>query len=159
MSIFVLDADGLIKLTKAGVIEELAKYRKCVITEEVFSESVKKGKERFYEDAFVIEKLINRKLLALEKIKFAEIGNLGKGEASTLALYKKKKGDAIITDDRKFLSVLEEQNIPFMVPIDVITVLLKKRKITRKMASEALEKIKFLTREELYIKAKSEIGD
>lgn len=158
MIIFVLDADGLIKLTKAGVMEELAKYRKCIITQEVFDETVKKGKERFYEDAYTIEDMVNIKLLSVKKIQFEEIENLGKGEASSLELYKKKRCNAIITDDRKFLSVLEEQGIPFIMPVDVIVSLLERRKITRKTALEALEKIKPLVREEVYTKTKSEIG-
>ena len=159
MTIFVLDADGLIKLTKSGIMEELAKHRKCVITREVFDEAVRKGKERFYEDAYAIEDMVNRKLLSVEKIQFEEIDNLGKGEASSLELYKKKKCSAIITDDRKFLSVLEEQGIPFIMPADVIISLLNRRKIARKAALEALEKIKPLVREEVYAKAKGEMGD
>ncbi|MBI2076295.1 MAG: hypothetical protein HYT72_03560 [Candidatus Aenigmarchaeota archaeon] len=159
MITFVLDTDGLIKLTKSGVMEELAKYRKCLITQDVFNEAVKQGKERLYEDAYAIEDLIDRKLLSVEKINFEEINNLGKGEASSLAIYKKKRCNAIITDDRKFLSVLEEQRIPFIMPVDVILGLLKRRKITTKMAFEALEKMKLFIREELYTKAKNEIGD
>lgn len=76
-----------------------------------------------------------------------------------MTAYKTKKCSAIITDDRKFLSVLEEQNIPFIMPVDVITGLLMKRKISRKTASDALEKIKPFIRGDLYTKAKSEIGD
>ena len=159
MIVFVLDTDGLIKLTKSGIIEELAKHRKCLITQEVFNEAVKEGKERLYEDAYVIEDMINRKLILVEKINFEEIEGLGNGEASSLAIYKKKRCSAIITDDRKFLSLLEEQNIPFIMPVDAIVGLLKRRKTTRKAASDALEKMKPFIREDLYIKAKNEIGD
>lgn len=157
MTVFVLDSDGLIKLTKSSMIEELVKYRKCIITQEVFEEAVKKGKERFYEDAYVIEDLIARKLLAVQKIKTTELVNLGKGETSSLELYKKKKYNAIITDDRKFLKVLEEQNIPFIMPSDVIINLLKRRKITKKKAFSALEKIKPFIRKEVYEKSRGEI--
>lgn len=54
--------------------------------------------------------------MSIENVNFEGIDGLGKGEASSLAIYKKKKRSAIITDDRKFLSVLEEQNIPFISP-------------------------------------------
>ena len=157
MIVFVLDSDGLIKLTKASVIEEIAKYRKCVITQEVFDEVVKSGKEGFYEDAYVVEDLINRKLLTIKRIKFAGLDGLGKGEASLLEICKKMKYSAIITDDRKFLKILEDQNIQFIMPSDVIVHLLKRRKITRKKALEALEKIKPFTRREIYEKAKGEV--
>ena len=157
MIVFVLDSDGLIKLTKAGVIEDLAKYRKCIITQEVFNEAVKRGKEGLYEDAYVIEDLINRRLLTIKKVKSTELPELGKGEASSLEIFKKGKYNAIITDDRKFLKVMEEQNIPFMMPSDVIVRLLKRRKITAKKALEALEKIKPFIRKDVYEKAKSEV--
>lgn len=157
MIVFVLDADGLIKLAKASVIEELTKYRKCVITQEVFDEAVKKGKEGFYEDAYVIEDLIKRKLLTVKGTETAGIADLGKGEESSLKIYKKGKYAAIITDDRKFLKVLEEQNVPFIMPSDVIVTLSKRRKINARKASEALEKLKPLIRKEVYEKAKGEI--
>lgn len=157
MIVFVLDSDGLIKLTKASVIEVLAEYRKCVITQEVFNEAVKAGKERFYEDAYIIEDLINRRLLTIKKVKFTELPELGKGEASSLEILKKGKYNAIITDDRKFLKMLEGQNIPFVMPSDVIIALLKRHKITTKKASEALEKIRPFIRKEIYERAKKEV--
>lgn len=157
MTILVLDSDGLIKLAKAGVLEELVKYRKCIITQEVFNETVEKGKERLYEDAYIIEELINKKLLSVGRIKTTEVLSLGKGEASSLEICKKKNCSAIITDVRRFLKMLEEQNIPFIMPSDAIVSLLKKRIITRKKALEALEKIKPLIRKDIYEKAKSEV--
>ena len=99
-------------------------------------------------------------MIKVEKFKIdSPIKNLGRGELSTLYLYKKKNFDAIITDDRKFLSVLSEQKIPFILPSDVITRLVKKKKITVKKSLEALEKLRPLIREDLYKKTKKEIGD
>jgi len=95
MTVFVLDSDGLIKLSKASIIEEIVKHRKCIITQEVFNEAVRKGKEGLYEDAYVIENLINRKLLTIKKVKITELADLGKGEVSSLEIYKKMKCSAI----------------------------------------------------------------
>jgi len=108
-----------------------------------------------YEDAFIIEDLVVKKKIALTKIKpMLENKDLGIGELSTLALFQKTNADAIISDDRKFISLLESKGIPFIIPIDIITILAIKKILSSKEALNALENIKLIVREDNYFKAK-----
>lgn len=60
---FIIDTDSLIKLTKSGIINEVCRNFKCIITEEVYDEAVTKGKIALHKDAFEIEELINKDLI------------------------------------------------------------------------------------------------
>lgn len=157
MSKFVLDADAAIKLYKAGVLEALASFAKCSITRQVYQE-ILKGKDKMYEDAFDIERLVDKGKIAVCETKAEEIEGLGVGECSSLAIFQKLKGDAIVSDDRKFLSVLEERRVPFIIPTDIIAMLAIKQKISKNEAVSALDEIKRLVREENYTSAKRNIG-
>ena len=45
---------------------------------------------------------------------------LGLGEKTTLHLFFSLKANAIISDDKAFLKVLKDNNIPFIIPSEVI---------------------------------------
>lgn len=154
---FVLDADAAIKLSKAQVLDALASFAKCVVTKQVYQE-ILKGKEKLYEDAFDIERLVDKGKITVQDIKAGQIEGLGIGECSALALFQKLKGNAIISDDRKFLFVLETQGVPFVIPTDVISMLFTKKRISKNNAIDALDKIRKLVREENYDAAKLKIG-
>ncbi len=158
MSVFVLDADGAIKLAKARALETLASAATCFLPLAVYEE-ISKGKEKMYEDAFDIESLVSSKKIKLIKINIERINEgLGAGECSALAAYTEVNADAIISDDRKFLAFLERQNIPFITPTDAIVFLVIKKRITKQKGILALEQIRHLVREENYLAAKKEIG-
>ncbi len=154
---FVLDADAAIKLSKAGVLEALTSFVKCFITKQVYQE-VLKGKDKMYEDAFDIEGFVGKGKIAVLEVKADNIEGLGVGECSSLALFQKLKGDAIISDDRKFLSFLESRKIPFIISTDTIALLSIKKFITKTKALHALENIRQSVREESYNSAKIIIG-
>jgi predicted nucleic acid-binding protein len=147
MSKFVFDADALIKLVRAGIFERLA--HENIISAQVYEEAVVEGKRKLYEDAFHIEKLIEKKRVRVEQTSAVEsIPGLGKGERSALALFTKLNADAIITDDRRFISHLEEKGIPMIIPTEIIVALGVKRVLTKEEAKEALERIRpFVTKE------------
>lgn len=153
---FVLDADAAIKLTKANVMEKAATHTKLFISEQVYQE-ILKGKEKLYEDAFYIESLANNKEVAVHKTNTDQSEGLGVGECSALTLFKEIKADAIISDDRKFLSLLERELIPFVVVTDFIAFLVIKKAATKEEGLSALNKIRFLVREENYQAAKTKI--
>ncbi len=154
---FVLDADASIKLSKAGVLGALTSFAKCSITTQVYQE-VLKGKDKMYEDAFDIEGLVGKGKIAVSEVKAENIEGLGVGECSSLAMFQKLKGNAIISDDRKFLSVLESKRIPFVISTDVIAMLSIKKFISKNEALDALDKIRQSVREESYNSAKRIIG-
>ncbi|MBI3051561.1 hypothetical protein HYY74_03820 [Candidatus Woesearchaeota archaeon] len=154
---FVLDADASIKLAKGGVLEPLIRSAKCFITKQVYEE-ILKGKDKMYEDAFCTERLVREGKLSLSNITAEGIEGLGEGECSALALFRKLMADSIISDDRRFLSILEARRIPFIISTDVIAMLCIKRQISKIEAMAALEKIRRLVREENYNSAKRTIG-
>ncbi len=84
--------------------------------------------------------------------------SLGKGEMSALALLKKEKADAIISDDRKFISILEEEDAPLLVPSDAIVWLFRTGRVNKQEAVAAIEKLRSTVRKEAYNRAMKLIG-
>jgi predicted nucleic acid-binding protein len=80
----------------------------CFISDEVYEEVVTKGKERLYEDAFIVEEFCEKNVLKVRKAEENEraeaiLGGkreLGLGEKTTLHLFFTLNADAIISDDR-----------------------------------------------------------
>jgi hypothetical protein len=155
---FVFDADGCIKLTKAGVMNTLTENATCIMPKQAYDE-VLKGKERLYDDAFVTEKLVTEKKIKVVASKEeSDMGNLGAGEKSALYTYKAHKAFAIISDDAKFISALEREKIRFMIPTDAIVWLVKQKKLSEKQGMDALDKIRGIVRKSAYTKAKKLVG-
>ena len=154
---FVFDADAAIKLAKAGVLEKITMFAKCIMPKQV-NEEVLKGKEKMYEDAFIVEELVHKNKINVTTTNHEQINGLGAGECSALALFGVFKADAIISDDRKFLSLLEMREIPFITPIDAVTLLALKHCITKQEAINALTRLRKLVRKENYQEAIKTIG-
>lgn len=153
----VFDSDGLIKLVKAGIFDSIK--LKCIISQQVYREAVVEGKKQLYQDAFEIEKFIKNKKITVIKITIDEtIPGLGKGELSTLLLFKKLKAHAIISDDRKFLKLLDERQIAYIVPTEAIVGLASNKHLEKEKAIQALNKIKNLVRKENYESAVNALG-
>ncbi|MBI5392440.1 hypothetical protein HZA96_01100 [Candidatus Woesearchaeota archaeon] len=155
MKKFILDSDALIKLTRSGIIELFCSYYSCIITKQVYDEVVSEGKKRHYENASIIEDLVIRKnitTIAVTQIK--QDLPLGLGELSSLQLYRKITADAIISDDRKFIILLENEEIPFLFPVDVILLLRFENIMTKEESLGVLEIMKRFVRLEQYARAK-----
>lgn len=155
----LIDSDALIKLTKSGLLEGICRHYNCTITTEVKNESVDEGKKRLYKDALKIEEIINKKLLKITNLKKSRKTkeNLGKGEISTLNLYFEEKNSVIVTDDSAFIKYLEENNIKFFVPADLILLMKVSNKIDKETALKCLKKIKHFIREDVYNDIKKDI--
>ena len=153
----LFDADGLIKTVSSGIF--LSMGASCFISQQVCEETVLEGKRRLYEDAFIIEQLIeNGKITVREAKMLLPQPGLGKGELSTLALFKALKGDVIIGDDRRFLTLLDQENIPYLIPTELIVALVKNKKISIEEGKKALEKMKNLVTTENYNDAYAALG-
>src|SRR3989338_3511907 len=158
MLTIVFDADGLIKLARAGILERVASLIHCITSQQVYNETMR-GKEKMYEDAFIIDALVEKGSIEVKRIKPTEgLLGLGLGERSALALFNKIQGDAIISDDRKFLAVLETVDIPFIIPTDLIAILAVHKKLQKTEAIKALEVLRPFVREENYTAASELIG-
>ncbi|MCX9013834.1 MAG: hypothetical protein OIN89_03410 [Candidatus Methanoperedens sp.] len=166
MTKIVLDSDGLIKLIKAGCYHKLFKHFACSITKEVYEETVIRGMERMYDDAFQIEELIKKGLLNIEKTKnnqqarrILKNTSVGKGESSSLHLFLNANAMVIISNDRAFLNLLEQNNIPFIIPADLIVRLYELNMISKDEATDALFQIKPYVNKNSYNNAKANLED
>jgi hypothetical protein len=130
----------------------------CATTEAVFDEVVTKGKARLHQDAEEIADIISGpvELLPIEEHTEAELG-LGAGESSILSLLSREQDVLVVSDDRRFLSVLSARKVSFLTPADVILVLAMRYVLTQVEAEEALERLRPLIRRVAYLEAKHEL--
>lgn len=161
--ILLLYADGLIKLHRAGVLDQVAETFSCIISEAVYHEAVTQGKARMYPDAEAIEEIIKRSIFIKPSSQQHKnyphgIGSsLGIGERSILALYPQDEPTMVVSDDRSFLSLLSRQNIPFLVPAALIVILVRQGGLPVSNAKVALERLRPWIRESVYIQAVSDL--
>lgn len=166
MYTFVVDADGLIKLGKAGCICALAQNDELLVPKAVYEEAVINGKRRMYRDAFDLEIALQERA----QVKSAStderadellrtVYSLGTGEQAALHLYFASGADALISDDRAFLRLLSDNSIPFLTPTDTIAFLYKIGALGRSEALAALENIRSMVRQSSYNAALQEIDN
>jgi len=153
---------ALIKLTKAGCLGKILGTIDCFISNKVYEETVINGIKRFYEDAFQIDRLVRTGKLKIEETRNNEMAQnilkgskLGKGENSTMHLFFNMNASAIISDDKAFLNILHQNNIPFIIPTDLIVRLYELKIITMEEFMKALDMIKPYVRKHNYDRAKN----
>lgn len=160
------DADGLIKMAKAGILEVFAQYAELLIGPQVYREAVEEGKARGYPDALDLERILKvhaqvprklRRTLARTAQLFADV-SLGAGEREALQIYFTEQADAVLSDDQAFLSALEAQGIPFLTPAAVLVFLAERKLITLTEAYEALERLRPLIRSDQYEMARQDLN-
>ncbi len=162
MSKIVVDADGLIKLGKSGTLAVLLSTAEVLVPEAVYEEAVISGKREMYEDAFELERVLREGGAEVVKEEPAEklledTPSLGAGERAALRVMYAREAEAILTDDRAFLNVLEEVGITTVVPVAVIVGLAEGAKISAEEAIEALGRIRGSVRREVYEAAMEEL--
>jgi len=133
----LMDADCLIKLTKAGLKELVVLNCDVFIPEPVKREVVDAGKEKECSDAFAAEKNIESKLIAV----IDAPAMVEKGDQALIALYKKEAHDAVATDDVKLAHHLKSLNIQYILPGLILYRLLKDGKIDYKTTVWALRQL------------------
>ena len=99
-----IDSSSLIYLTKIDLIDHVVNnFSPIRITESVFSEVIEKGKEMSFGDAFILEKMVEKKKITvvpnISTIPDALI-SLGLGEQSSIAEATKEK-ELLLIDDVK----------------------------------------------------------
>jgi len=141
----LMDADCLIKITKAGLKDLVGSRYIIFIPGVVQREVVDAGKEKGCSDAFIVEKNIAAKV-----IKIAETSrDHTNGDEALIALYRKEDYNAVATDDAKLTRFLRTKNIPFVLPALIIYQLLQDNLIGRKMALRALNQLaEFISEDE-----------
>lgn len=132
----LMDADCLIKFTKAGLKETVCKNLFVVIPQVVKREVIDLGKN--HPDAMVIKDNLDKGLLSLSSVDMQDV----KGEEAALAIFRQGGFDAILSDDKRFVRRLRALGVPYITPAVCIVLLLKQGDIT---LSAALEKLELLS--------------
>jgi rRNA-processing protein FCF1 len=132
----LMDADCLIKFTKAGLKESVCAHLSVVIPQGVKHEVIDLGKN--HPDSIIIKNNLDKGLLLLSSV---EAPNL-KGEEAALAIFQKGGFDAILSDDKRFVRRLRALGIPYITPAVCIALLLKQSVITLPDAIENLESLR-----------------
>jgi len=132
----LMDADCLIKLTKAGLKEAVCTHLSVVIPQVVKREVIDLGKN--HPDSMVIKDNLNKDLLSLSGVETQDV----KGEEAALTLFQKGGFDAVLSDDKRFVRGLRALGVPYITPAICIVLLLKQGKIN---LPDALEKLELLS--------------
>lgn len=167
MSKFVIDADGLIKLGKAGVLGALIESHEVLVPKAVYEEAVERGKRELYEDAFELERLLGdekvsiiRPSLEPQADRMLEgVTSLGAGERNTLHLHFAERADAVLSDDRVFLNFLGRHSIPCVASVNAVVALTGAGRLSFEEGSKALERLSVYVRSEVLERARIELED
>jgi hypothetical protein len=156
----ILDTDALIKLFRAGVLEQVARAFNCIIPESVYQEAVIRGKARFYPDAEAIERIVMASVTVepTSVMGIPELG-IGAGETGVLALANQQQEKfATVSDDHRFLAILASQGIEFLTPTALIISMARQGILTLREAREALIRLQPLVRKDAYDQAMQELS-
>ncbi|MBF8266026.1 MAG: hypothetical protein HW384_1890, partial [Dehalococcoidia bacterium] len=123
----LIDADATIKLHRSGVLARLVSAFTCVMPQSVYDEVVTRGKERMHQDAEAIEATIAGAVTIVPTLKRQqpETG-LGAGELGILDTLDQEVDMVVVSDDRRFLTLLAMRSIPFLTPADVLVLLARR---------------------------------
>jgi predicted nucleic acid-binding protein len=160
----VCDADGLIKLHKAGLLALLVHHAEVLIGPEVFREAVTAGMARGYPDAIALAQLLQPHWpqpappAHPHAVQVLRGTRLGPGEAEALRLYFHAQGEAILSDDRAFVTLLLTHHIPVLTPATVVVALCEWGLVTVTHATQVLERLRPLIRAEQYHAAQADLA-
>lgn len=154
----LMDADGLIKLHRGGVLALVVRTFSCAVPQAAYEEVVTRGKARLYEDAGEIEAIISNAvtILPVQGRQQPELG-LGAGELGILSFLVRERDCIVVSDDRRFLATLTTQGSEFLTPADMLVVLGRRGILTRAEAREALERLRPVIREAAYREARQDL--
>jgi len=157
----VIDTDALIKLTKSGAKELVGTNFGVLLPPQVRVECVDQGKLGGFPDAIRIEDNIRRGLMKVRKPQrtarteaiVRELRLIG-GEADVLRLFRSGGVDVVVSDDRRFLQMLEALAIPFATPSSLIVALAGRGLLRRAEALARLDALAEFISEEEYLEAR-----
>jgi rRNA-processing protein FCF1 len=141
----LMDADCLIKLTKAGLKEFVCRQDTIFIPAIIQYEVVDAGKAKNCDDAFVVEKNISKNIITI----ITHVSDYAKGDNALIDLFPNGNYDAVATDDAKLIRRLKSFEIPFILPGLIIFQFLKDGHITKIRAIQALNQLaEFISNDE-----------
>ena len=163
---FLLDADALIKLNRAGVLEHVARTFECIVAEAVYHEVVTRGRAFHHPDAEELDRIIRESIAVQPSVSGASdildsrgMPGVDAGERGVLDVYHSlSAGSAgedliIVSDDHRFLALLDHLEIPALVPMDFIVLMVRQGFLSRKEGRNAVEQMRPLIREAAFQRA------
>ncbi len=161
-----MDTDALIKLTKSSAKGAVGAAFAILVPSEVQRECVQQGKVGGFPDALRVEENIERGVLTVKKpqrsVRTEAVVRdlrLSGGEADVLRLQRSGGIDLVVSDDRRFLQILEALGIRYTTPGPLIAALSTMGKVPRKEALDHLEKLAAFISEDEYSEAKRAIEE
>ena len=163
----IFDADGLIKLNRSRVLGLVTRCYESLVPAAVYDEAVVRGAMRGYADAEEIRRTIE----GYAKVTTPDAGfggresddlvtGLGAGETQALHLALQLHQEApIVSDDRRFLGVLSELSIPFLIPSDIILGLVRDEFLSVPNSIIAMDALRPFIRPSDYLEAVEELGE
>jgi rRNA-processing protein FCF1 len=129
----IMDADCLVKLTRAGLKEIVVTNYTIHIPRNVKEEVVDAGIEQNLSDAYAVSSNIRKRLVHVIQAKRGV-----KGEQEVLDSYESGDYDFIASDDKRFIRILKATGIPYIVPASFIYGLYVNKNISINKAKELL---------------------
>jgi hypothetical protein len=153
-----MDAYATIKLHRSGVLASVVKAFQCEMPRAVYEEVVTHGKRKLHQDAEAIEAIVAGaiKIIETSQVHKPEL-NLGAGELGVLEALHQEADLIVVSDDRRFLSVLMQQGAQFLTPVDILVLLARQDVITGTEAREALELLRPMVREAAYYEGREDL--
>jgi hypothetical protein len=149
----LLDADALIKLNLAGILEVVAKKQKCVIPQAVYHEAVTNGIAAGYDDAQVIGSIVDDLIEVIPTVATTPSTTFGRGEMAVHALSTLEQDSLIISDNTRFLTMLEEVGRPGTTPPQFLVMLAEQGFLATEESRQALDNMRPAIRPTAYQRA------
>jgi rRNA-processing protein FCF1 len=141
----LMDADCLIKLTKAGLKENISQHYEIAIPLVVKEEVVEAGKIKGVPDAELVEKNIQKNIIRVAgKKSLIHV----KGDQALMEIFKRGQYDLVATDDAKLTRLLKSMAIPYILPGLLIYSLYQRNIIDKVDAKNWLEELSFFISED-----------
>lgn len=140
----VMDADCLIKLTKAKLKEKVCSSFAVIIPQRVKEEVVDQGKS--HPDSVMVRENLDKGRLTISRAGGVE----QKGEEAVLAVFRQGGFEAVCSDDKKFIKKLRLFDVPYLTPAVFIPVMMKKGMLEGKEAHERLKALSPFISEDEY---------
>lgn len=161
-----MDADALIKTTKASLKEDVVASLEVSIPPEVEREAVDQGKQADHGDAYVIERNIEAGHLSVRTPAgtgswgkaLSELGVTG-GEAEVLKLHASSATDLLVSDDARFLRTVEGLGMKYATPGALLVLLVELGELTPQVALEKLDDLADHVSEAEHVGARDAIVD
>ena len=131
-----MDADCLIKLTKADLKEQVCAGWGITIPELVRRETVERAPQ--LPDAVRIRENVEKRRITVQDV----AGPQADGENAALFLFREGGFDLIASDDARFIRRLRGLGVPFAVPAVIAVLLYRDGALTADQAREALEALR-----------------